>query len=450
MLDPEVKNSIREKISLKINEIKNPQTETADASETIKEPVVQPATKKVQQPAIKKSFDEPESTGNFWTRWKYQLISVPASFFALIMIVFAANNFSFIMRPNEDFSPKNTDIQTSVLDTSKIEDSALISEATPEKTETQTPELLVLDINDLGQINIPSERTLNKYQQTAETTKTSKQPVVTGENQTTTARSPQTNNIAQQPTSASNQTEPAVSSANRQTNSTDTTQTQTATQRTTTTSATSQTETSSTTGSQQTGAETQMTASSGTSSATTSQPEQTQPASSQTVSDSETTPPPATTATASLTPEVTDTTPVAQQPENQTAQPLQATSNQAATYTNPAITENNITKIGTPGIYNIEPVALSSYIQDSTVLLNKVRSKTYTTNYYTDASGQSGPAFDRTIIGEITADKSPSAVNVYYINSTRVIIEIVEGTTKKLYLYENKGDGWTVIKYEKN
>ena len=61
----------------------------------------------------------------------------------------------------------------------------------------------------------------------------------------------------------------------------------------------------------------------------------------------------------------------------------------------------------------------------------------------------SEPVFDTSILSQITADKSPSSVNVYYVSGAQALVEIVEGTTKKLYLYEKKGDSWTVVKYEK-
>lgn len=130
-LDPEIKSRIRGSIELKINDLKFRPEEPAHAVEKPTEPALNPAPKQ-----------------SFWRTWRYQFIGVPASLFALMLIVFAANNFKFTLPASQDFAPASDDYI--------VEEKPLIAEII---TETQPekkpkPELLILDINDLGQRNL--------------------------------------------------------------------------------------------------------------------------------------------------------------------------------------------------------------------------------------------------------------------------------------------------------
>ena len=425
VLDPKIKNELREKLSLKINEIKNAVIE-----------------KDIQD------IDETPVSGGFWTLWKRQLISVPASLFALVMIVFAANNFNFSLQTKEDFSPtteKTTDLQTTLLDTT-VPDSALIAETTP--VETEKPELLVLNINELGSNSTLPERNLNKYQPPAETPKTTEPAVYQSQTTTTTEQQP-----------ANQQTEKIVSSTSQQNNNTTSTastaatapKTQTSTQSKTTTSTsttaqTAQPSNTTTTSSAQTTQQSVSETQSDTSSDTTATQTQTEQPETITTQPASTTPP---AEIISAIPATTGTITATQQLEDQTVLPETVTSAATMINLNADLIENAEVGFQTTA-YTLVKTSLNDYIKDNTVLVQKVRTREYTINYYTNSSGQKQPEFDRSIIAEVTSGKSPSAVNIYYISETQVLVEVIEGTTKKLYLYENKGEGWTVIKYEKN
>jgi len=172
-LDPEIKNRIKSSLELKIQDLKYQPIE----------PIEEPMPVERINPVEKVSF---------WHTWRYQFIGVPASLFALLLIVFAANNFKFPLSP-----------------TKTIEDKPTIS-ATPEKTtekiEKSKPELLVLDINDMG------KRTLNEF---AETTTQKSQPsttvkttpaVTTSAPSTTSADTPVANSQATQDSKIDQQT----------------------------------------------------------------------------------------------------------------------------------------------------------------------------------------------------------------------------------------------------
>jgi len=390
-IDPSIKNEIRKSLNSKITEMKHPAA-------------VQEQVKKAQ-------------ISDFWNRWRYQLVGVPASLFALMMIVFAANNFHFTMQ-KEDFSPTTTrnnepqtEIQASVLDTQ--------TETTEPAVEKPKPELLVLNINDMGKnpatvetTNTTTSKTSSPSQVTAPATKTADKPAVT--------QPVQTGTQTQQPTTPTQAP------------------TQTATQQQTT---------------PQTGSPSLIS-----NVITNVFPKVNEP--SKNIESLEQDP---------IQPEIPASTPntlttiqdslnlpienlSATIPESANLQATPALNNSTATA---VVTENtNIAQqalnnnIVSAAIYQQE-VALKDQILNNNVLYRKLRTKKYPITYYGNSSLQQEPDFDKSIINELTNNKQPTAVNVYYLDENNVIIEVKEGETTKLYKYAKTGDTWTMVKYEK-
>lgn len=428
VLDAKIKNSVREKLSLKINEIKNPVSEKTQEE-------VQPVSN-YSDYTIKRIVEEATVKRDFWSIWKRQLISVPASLAALTLIVFAANNFNFTLQPKETFLPKTektSDLAASLLDTKAPEentaDSAMIADAINKQPEANNPDILVLDIGSMGENSSGETRSLNKYQP-AENIQTS-------------------SGAASQPTNQQNTADNQTASDTTQTQSEYQTQPQTNTETSTAADSNvdSQTEENinrTTTQNVQTEniASNQTIASQDQTGTQTTQPQ----IASETAETSST-------QTASLN--VTDNTLNTNLSTDNQLPDYNLTLPETETPATPAIDEiinNNPAIIVNPDLIKSTTTitALSEYQKNAGVYINTDKNKLYSVNYYKASSLTREPIFDKMILTDLTANKTPSAVNVYYLSGTRVLVEVVENGIKKLFLYEQRDGAWTVIKYEKN
>jgi len=94
----------------------------------------------------------------FFAKWKYQLVGVPASLFAVFMVVFAFQNLAIIM-PKEDFAPEATEgssmeqseAEINIFGEPEIKDTPVIEEVTEVSSPKPKPELLVIDYGETVQ-----------------------------------------------------------------------------------------------------------------------------------------------------------------------------------------------------------------------------------------------------------------------------------------------------------
>lgn len=90
--------------------------------------------------------------GNFFNKWKFQLMGVPASIFAVFLVVFAFQNLQVTM-PKEDFTPEGANegqIEIEAKQDPIVKDIAIIEEA-DEQAPKPKPELLVIDYSETTQ-----------------------------------------------------------------------------------------------------------------------------------------------------------------------------------------------------------------------------------------------------------------------------------------------------------
>jgi len=95
-------------------------------------------------------LSSPKEAG-FWSKWKKQLIGVPASFLAVFAIVLAMQNMQISM-PTQDFTPTTTpDEQTFEEDTAIIEDAQPFEEREIKEIQEKEIEPLVIDYSKASQ-----------------------------------------------------------------------------------------------------------------------------------------------------------------------------------------------------------------------------------------------------------------------------------------------------------
>lgn len=94
---------------------------------------------------------EEAPTGNFFNKWKFQLMGVPASVFAVFLLVFAFQNLQITM-PKEDFAPGGATEanEADILDEKVVKDTPVIEEA-DEPAPKPKPELMVIDYGETTQ-----------------------------------------------------------------------------------------------------------------------------------------------------------------------------------------------------------------------------------------------------------------------------------------------------------
>jgi hypothetical protein len=109
---------------------------------------------------IKTSAAEPKE--GFFSKWKFQLMGVPASLFAVFMVVFAFQNLQITM-PKEDFAPGATEgssMEQSEAESTFVSDTPVIEEIEikeePELKSQPKPELMVIDY---GTTSTPTPKT---------------------------------------------------------------------------------------------------------------------------------------------------------------------------------------------------------------------------------------------------------------------------------------------------
>lgn len=73
----------------------------------------------------------------------------------------------------------------------------------------------------------------------------------------------------------------------------------------------------------------------------------------------------------------------------------------------------------------------------------------YPVYVYKDESLEESPAFSKEKLAKLTKSKTPDLVSVYYVESNRVVVEIEENDITKWYLFDNVDGTWTISKYEK-
>jgi len=131
-INEEAKAEIREMLQAKIIKIKDDAIQNAQIDDSLKQP--------------------------FWVTWRYQLFGIPASLFALVLIVFITSNLK-VSIPKEDFSPtrENTANKT-VVETAKQTESdrPLVKTA---------PGLMVIDFSEDNK----NSRSLNDFSVTTVT-----------------------------------------------------------------------------------------------------------------------------------------------------------------------------------------------------------------------------------------------------------------------------------------
>lgn len=103
-----------------------------------------------------------EPKAGFFSKWKYQLMGVPASIFAIFLVVFAYQNLQ-ISIPKEDFAPRANEVssmeqseaETDMSDESEIKDTPVIEEIV-EDIPAKKPELMVIDYEEAKQETAPT------------------------------------------------------------------------------------------------------------------------------------------------------------------------------------------------------------------------------------------------------------------------------------------------------
>lgn len=129
-IDENAKAQIKQMLQAKISEMKH---ENTPAQDTPKQP--------------------------FWSTWRYQLVGVPASLFAVVLVVFAMTNLN-VSIPKEDFSPTREG-QTQTVETPLVNDRPLV------KTAPGPP---VIDFSE-------EQRSLNQIPTTKESSKPTPEPL---------------------------------------------------------------------------------------------------------------------------------------------------------------------------------------------------------------------------------------------------------------------------------
>jgi hypothetical protein len=391
-IDPKSKAEIRSTLTNKIAELKGVPEDTTAETHT------------------------GSSFANFWNRYKYQFLGVPATVFAIMAIVYAANNIMFTI-PKEDYSPKGSqNSQESQLapenqDTQKNQNERNEPESPPEQArkaeneqdepvfetlpegEIKEPELLVLDINEMG--SKEETRRLNKLPE--------KEPeeIMTGGGE---LPENETQNLKDNVKSEQQTEEPEKQQTEEQQSPDETSETK----------------------------ETKDEKSAQKITATRSDDEADQPKQDQPETENQT--------LEQTQPEPDEPADELQTQETAADDKPQELKVLTPQERNPSLATNTGEKtVSLESLYTSKPAEPVKTVNDEVAV-----------NYYLAPEVEVSPEFDGEILKEITGDFKSGIANVYYLSEEKVVVKVQQDDASKYYLYEKNESGeWTTRKYEK-
>ncbi|MFC1656112.1 hypothetical protein ACFL3C_04535 [Patescibacteria group bacterium] len=91
------------------------------------------------------------------------------------------------------------------------------------------------------------------------------------------------------------------------------------------------------------------------------------------------------------------------------------------------------------------------YTEREQVFVKEVKEEAYPVYYFRDSTVATSPEFDESLLKNISEKSLPSSMTVYYTGDNKVVVEMaLEGdSTTKWYLFEKVNGSWTIQKYEK-